>query len=38
MLIDWKEGLHCAVAVRIGATQIHRKDWVAEASKLIVLS
>jgi len=40
MLIDWKEGPHCAVAVRIGITQIHKDDWVeADAnSKLILLS
>jgi hypothetical protein len=40
MLIDWKKGPHCQVAVRVGITQIHRHDWLAaEATrKLIVLS
>jgi hypothetical protein len=39
MLIDWKEGPHCVVAVRIGITLIDRDDWVAAeaTSKLIVL-
>lgn len=27
MLIDWKEGPHCDVAIRINVTQIHKDDW-----------
>jgi hypothetical protein len=40
MLIDWKQGPQCDVAVRVGITQIHRDDWArAETTrKLIVLS
>jgi hypothetical protein len=40
MLVDWKKGPHCQVAIRVGITQIHRNDWpAAEATrKLIVLS
>jgi hypothetical protein len=27
MLIDWKEGPHCGVAIRINVAQIPKDDW-----------
>ncbi|KUJ06982.1 HET-domain-containing protein [Mollisia scopiformis] len=40
MLVDWKEGPHCRVAVRMGIAIIHRNDWqeAETSSKLVVLS